>query len=120
MQALNTYTNDPQFALTQPTATTIALAAVATTFGGPKRHYSARTLTIPAPTVPTWYYVTIADDDQVGESGPTLMPTCEIDHTLCGELGNTYMGAILALPAGGETPVLPGGWPAPHATLVCA
>jgi hypothetical protein len=109
MQALNTYTNDPQFALTQPTATTIALAAVETTFGGPKRHYSARTLTIPAPTVPTWYYVTIADDD---------IPTCQIDHTLCGELGNTYMGAILAIPSGGETPVLPGGWPAPHAVLV--
>jgi hypothetical protein len=59
MQASNTYINEPVFALTQPTPTTIALAAVASSFGGPKRHYTARTLTIPAPTEPTWYYVTV-------------------------------------------------------------
>jgi hypothetical protein len=109
MQVLNTYTNEPLFALTQPTPTTIALAAVTTSYGGPKRHYSARTLTIPAPTEPTWYYVTVADDD---------LATCQTENTLCGELGNTYMGAILATKLGGETTVLPGGWPAPQAVLV--
>ena len=111
MEALNTYTNDPPFALTQPTPTTIKLVAVATSFGGLKHHSSAHTLNIPAPTEPTWYYVTVADDD---------LPTCQTDNTLCGELGNTYMGAILATPTGGETPVLPGGWPAPQAVLVVA
>lgn len=111
MEALNTYTNDPQFALSLPTPTRIVLTAVTTSFGGPKRHYSARTLTIPAPTEPTWYYVTIADSN---------LPTCQTENTLCGELGNTYMGAILATPSGGETTVLPGGWPAPQAVLVVA
>jgi hypothetical protein len=110
MQALNTYINEPLFALTQPTPTTIALAAVASSFGGPKRdYYSAHTISIPAPTEPTWYYVTVDDDD---------LPMCQTDTALCGELGNTYMGAILATPFGGETTVLPGGWPAPVAFQV--
>jgi hypothetical protein len=105
------YSNEPTIALTQPTPTTVHIASVVVTFGDSSVNYTARTLTIPAPTKPTWYYVTVADDD---------LPTCQTENTLCGELGNTYMGAILATPSSGETIVLPGGWPAPQAVLVVA
>jgi hypothetical protein len=109
MQSLNSYVNDPVFALAQPTPTTIVLAAVTASFGGFKRQHSARTLTIPAPTEPIWYYVTIDDDD---------IATCQTVDTLCGELGNTYVGAVLATKFGSETSVIPGGWPAPVAFQV--
>lgn len=114
-----TYTNNPQFALTQPTLTTIAVAAVAVTFGGLTVNYAARTLTISAPSVPTWIYVTIADPTQAGESGsPTLTATASTTNSLVGVLKNTYLGAILALPAGGATRILAGGWPAPQTVQV--
>jgi hypothetical protein len=115
---ISTYTNVPQFALTQPTPTTIVLAAVAVTFGALTVNYSARTFTIPTPSVPTWYYVTITDNTQVGESGAVLHADCVITTALCGVQGQTYMGAILALPAGSATRILPGGWPAPNSMQV--
>lgn len=117
----STYTNNPQFALTQPTSTTIAVAAVAVTFGSAVKNYAARTLTIAAPSVPTWYYVTIADPTQQGESGsPTLTATASTSNALAGVQGDTYMGAILALPAGSAVSILPGGWPAPQSVQVGA
>ena len=111
----SSYTLNPPFVLSQPaTATEIDLAACACSFGGlPPVNYSARALTIPAPSAPTWYYVTIADPTQAGESSPTLTATCQADDALVGVQGNTYLGAILALPAGFATQILPGGWPAP-------
>jgi hypothetical protein len=117
---INTYSNAPPFALTQPTSTTIALSAVAVTFGAVTVNYSARTFTIPAPTVSTgvWYYVTIADAPQAGESGAVLTASCVITTALVGLQGQTYMGAILALPAGGASQILPGGWPAPQSAQV--
>jgi hypothetical protein len=117
---INSYSNAPPFALTQPTSTSIALAAVAVTFGSTTRNYSARTFSITAPTVPTWYYVTIADAPQQGESGAVLTPSCVITTALVGVQGQTYMGAILALPAGGATVILPGGWPSPQSAQVVA
>jgi sulfur carrier protein ThiS len=115
---INSYTNAPQFALTQPTSTSIALAAVAVTFGSTTVNYSARTFTIAAPSVPTWYYITIADAPQAGESGAVLTSSCAITTALVGVQGQTYMGAILALPAGGATVILPGGWPSPQSAQV--
>jgi hypothetical protein len=115
---ISTYTNVPQFALTQPTSTTIALAAVAVTFGSLTVNYAARTFTIPTPTAPTWYYWTIADNTQAGETGATLPFSCSISNALVGVQGQTYMGAILALPAGSATRILPGGWPAPNSMQV--
>ncbi|MFZ0662536.1 MAG: hypothetical protein WAM66_07590 [Acidobacteriaceae bacterium] len=109
------YSNNPAIALSQPTATTVAVAAVAVTFGSATVNYAARTLTIAAPSAPTWYYVTIADAAQQGEAGsPTLTATCQTSNALAGVQGNTYMGAILALPAGAATQILAGGWPAPQ------
>jgi len=109
-----TYTNVPALALTQPTSTTIHVAAVAVTFGAVTVNYAARTLTISAPSVPTWYYLTIADPTQVGESGsPTLPATASTSNALVGVQGDTYIGAILALPAGSAVQELAGGWPAP-------
>lgn len=113
----NSYSNNPSISLSQPTATTIAMSEVAVTFGGTTVNYAARTITIPAPSEATWYYVTIADPSQGGETGSplsaTLTATASEDTDLCGVIGNTYMGAILALPAGNATRELAGGWPAP-------
>jgi hypothetical protein len=115
------YTNNPAIALTQPTSTTIHVAAVAVTFGAATVNYAARTLTIAAPSTPTWYYVTIADPTQAGESGsPTLTATASTATTLVGVQGDTYMGAILALPAGGAVSELAGGWPSPQTVQVGA
>jgi len=111
----NSYTNNPALDLTQPSATEIAMGAVSVTFGGSTVSYAARTFTITTPTTPTWYYVTIADPTQAGESGsPTLTATCQTSDSLVGVQGNTYIGAILALPGGSATQVLAGGWPAPQ------
>ena len=109
------YTQTPAIALSQPTATSIAMAAVAEAFASNTVKYNARTFTISAPSVPTWYYVTIADPGYVGDTGgaPTLAATCSASTSLAGVAGNSYIGAILALPAGGATRMLAGGWPAP-------
>lgn len=107
------------YVLSQAGATEIDLVACTCSFGGlPPVNYSARALTIAAPTVPTWYYVTVADPTQQGESSATLPATCQASNALVGVQGNTYMGAILALPAGGAVQVLPGGWPAPGSVQV--
>ena len=111
----NTYSNNPAIDLSQPTSTSISMGAVAVTFGTATVNYAARTFTIPTPSSPTWYYVTIADPSQAGESGsPTLTATCQTSNALVGVQGNTYIGAIQAIPAGGGTQVLAGGWPAPQ------
>jgi sulfur carrier protein ThiS len=115
---ISTYTNVPQFALTQPTPTTIALAAVAVTFGNLVANYSARTFTIPTPSADTWYYVTIADAAQAGETGAVLSATCSTSFALAGVQGQTYMGAILAVAAGGSIRPQPGGWPVPNSLQV--
>jgi predicted phage tail protein len=114
------YTNNPAIALTQPTPTTIALAAVAVTFGAATVNYSAHTFTIAAPTVATWYYITCADTAQAGESGDVLPKSCSLTTALVGVQGDTYMGAILALPAGSAVSELAGGWPAPQTIQVGA
>jgi len=116
---VSSYTNSPALALTQPTPITIAMSAVAVTFGSTIANYAARTITIPTPTVATWYYITIADTAQAGESGsPTLTTTASTTNTLVGVLGNTYMGAILALPGGSAVSAIAGGWPAPQTVQV--
>lgn len=106
---------DPQYLLSQPSSTEVDMVACACSFGGlPPVNYDARTFTISAPDVPTWFYVTIADPTQQGDiSSPILTATCQTGDDLVGVTGNTYMGAILALPDGGAVQVLPGGWPAP-------
>ncbi|GGA79543.1 hypothetical protein GCM10011507_33470 [Edaphobacter acidisoli] len=115
----SSYSINPQFPLTQPTATSIAVASTAATFGSTTVNYAARTLTIPTPSSPTWYYVTIADSAQQGESGsPTLAATASTSTSLVGVQGNTYLGAILALPGGSATQILAGGWPAPQTVQV--
>jgi hypothetical protein len=111
----NTYTLNPQFDLTNPTSTSVAMGNVSCTFGsgGITVTYKARTFTIPTPSVPTWYYVSVADPNMQGESTPILTATCQTSNALVGTTGNIYIGAIQVLPAGGSTNVLAGGWPAP-------
>jgi hypothetical protein len=113
----NSYSNNPAISLSQPDATTITMQQVSVTFGGNTVQYAGRDITIPAPAAPTWYYITINDPTQSGESGSpisaTLTANASIDTNLCGVLGQTYMGAILALPGGAAISELAGGWPAP-------
>jgi len=100
-------------ALTQPTPTTIHMDAAKAIFPGSTAYYDARTFTIPAPTVPTTYYVTIHDPGQTGDVGatPTLTSTCQTSNALVGVPGEVYIGSIVALPAGGGTETTPGGFP---------
>jgi hypothetical protein len=107
---MNTYSNDPQFALTNPEATSIVMGAVSVTFDDSTVGYVSRAFTIPAPTEPIWYYVTVAS--------ATSKATCQTSDDLVGEQGNIYIGAIKALPSGGSTNVLAGGWPAPQTWIV--
>jgi hypothetical protein len=111
--------NNGPYVLSQAGPTEIDLANCTASFGGATPvNYSARALTIPTPGTPTWYYVTIADPTQQGESSATLTATCQTSNALVGVQGNTYMGAILAVPDGSAVQVLPGGWPAPFSFQV--
>jgi len=116
----NNYSQIPGDALTNPTSTTIHMAQVSTFFPGNVVNYNARTFTIPAPSVPTTYYVTIADPTYIGDTGATanLTATCQTSQALCGAVGNTYIGSILAIPGGSGTVVTPGGWPPGNVFLV--
>lgn len=112
----NVYANNPIFALSQPTTTTISLAATTVSFDVNTVNYAARTFTIPSPSSPTWYYVTISDPSQNGESGATLTATCQTSDALVGVFGNTFMGAIQVLPTIGvlNDLLIAGGWPTPR------
>ena len=108
------YKNNPAFALTNPSATTITMSAVAVTFSNLTVNYSSRTFTIPTPSTPTWYYVTISDPTQNGETSATLSSTCQTSDGLVGVLGYTFIGAIQAIPGGGGGNCIAGGWPNPN------
>lgn len=118
--AATDYANTPPNDLTNPTSTTIHMGQVSVAFPQNTVNYNARTFTITAPSVPTTYYVTIADPNYLGDTGAGtgLTATCSTSQALCGVIGNTYIGSIVALPAGGGTIVTPGGWPAPQLFLV--
>jgi hypothetical protein len=116
----NNYSNNPEISLSQTNATTIAMAQVKTTFSGLTVNYNARTLTITAPSSPTWYYVYITDPGQIGDtgSGTNLTPIISTSQANIGVPGYTFMGAIQALPSGFASAVaLPGGYPTPNANI---
>jgi len=98
-------------ALSNPTATSIDMAQVTVQFPSNSVTYNARTFTIPDPTVPTTYYVTITDPGYVGDApGQTnLTAICQTSDALVGVPGNTYIGSIVAEPGGGGTITTPGG-----------
>lgn len=100
-------------ALTNPTSTTIHMAQATAHFPSGDANYNARTFTISAPSVPTLYYVTIADPAFLGDTGTgtNLTATCQTSNALVGVAGNTYIGSITALPAGGGTVTGGGGVP---------
>lgn len=100
-------------ALTQPTSTTIAMAQATATSPSSSVNYNARTFTISAPSVPTTYYVTIADPGFLGDTGTmtNLVATAQTSNSLVGVPGNVYIGSIIALPAGGGTGSGSGGVP---------
>lgn len=111
----NAYTNDPPYSLSQPSSTEIDLLAVTVTFGnGNVVNYHARQITIAAVTVATWLYAYVIDPDLAGDiPGTSLVAAGDPTTINVGLGGFVYMGAILALPNGGGTHILPGGWPAP-------
>lgn len=100
-------------ALTQPTPTSIHMAAATVQFPGSTVVYAARTFTISAPGSPTTYYVTIEDPGQLGDGGstPVLSAACQTSSALVGVPGEVYIGSIVAIPAGGSTQTGPGGFP---------
>jgi hypothetical protein len=106
-------------ALTQPTPTTLAMAQATAVSPSGSVNYNARnagntaSFTIPAPTVPTTYYVTIADPGFLGDIGSaiTRLATASTSNALVGVAGNVFIGSIVALPAGGSTITSPGGTP---------
>ena len=115
------YTQSPAIALTQPTGTHIAMAQVTETFGTNQVTYNARTLTISNPSVPTTYYVTIADPGYVGDtgSGTNLTAYCEATTAKVGVPGYTFIGFIVAVNGGGSGATAgPGGWPEPQSAIV--
>jgi hypothetical protein len=107
------YAQSPAEALTNPTSTTIDTAQVTVDFPSNAVNYNARTLAIPAPSVPTQYFVTIYDPSYLGDpdSSTALPAQAETTQQYVGALGYTYLGSIIALPAGGGTTVTPGGMP---------
>jgi hypothetical protein len=124
-----TYTNTPAISLAEPNGTTITMASVSVSFGGNTPvTYASRSFTLAPVDLPTWYYVTIADPTQQGESGsPMLTATCQTSDALVGVTGNTYMGAVLFVPqavidiiGSGNVRVLAGGWPAPQTIQIGA
>jgi hypothetical protein len=116
------YVNTPAIALSQPDATHIALAAVSVAFANKTVTYNARSISISDPGgTPTWYYVTIADPDFLGDPGVStaLAVYAETGTAKVGVEGYIYMGAIQCTHAAGATATaLPGGWPAPQSFLV--
>jgi hypothetical protein len=113
------YVVNPSFSLSQPTATSIVFAGCKVRFGAAEAIYSARKFRIPKPVTPTWYYVTIDDNQQSGDDGSrALRAHCQAADTQVGFPGRTYVGAIKALPDGGAVRVLAGGWPAPGSVQV--
>jgi hypothetical protein len=105
------YRITPEFVLSNPNATTIAMAEVTVTFDdGRAAIYGAHTFTIPVPLLPTWYYVTVDISTRVA--------TCQTSHDLAGAAGHIYIGAIKAIPAWGSLNALAGGWPAPQTYIV--
>jgi hypothetical protein len=114
------YSQVPADALTNPTSTTIVMAAVVETFLSNIAKYNARTFTISVPSVNTWYYVTIADPGYLGDVGTSMTRTayCETTTGKIGLAGYVFIGAILAAPGGGGTIVIPGGYPTQQLFLV--
>ena len=105
------YIINPEFVLSNPSPETIAMDQVAVTFDdGTTAICDAETFNIPAPLVPTWYYVTL--------NTSTRIATCQTAHDLAGAEGHIYVGAIQAIPSGGSANALAGGWPAPQTYLV--
>ncbi|HVI08011.1 MAG TPA: phage tail protein [Candidatus Binatia bacterium] len=107
----NTYSIISGGVLSQPTPTTLAMTQAVVQFPSNQATYLARNssnttaFTIPAPTAPTLYYVTIYDPAQLGETGatPTLTTYAATTQAAAhvGQPGYVYIGSITALPAGG-------------------
>lgn len=110
----NIYTVTPLWQIANPTATSITMPAVSVVFNKNTVSYGTRTFTIPTPSVPTWYYITIADATQIGDTPTTLAATCQTSDALVGVAGNTFIGAIQALPGSGGVNQVAGGWPTPR------
>lgn len=100
-------------ALTQPTPTDIHMAQATAQFPSNSVNYNPRDFAIPAPSVPTTYYVTIYDPGFIGDTGAlTDRPSfAELTQAKVGAPGYIYIGSIVALPAGGGVMTGPGGQP---------
>lgn len=102
----SSYTISPANPLTQTSTTSIHMVNVTATFSpsGLQTFYVARDFTIPAPSSPTTYYVTIFDPNLTGDTGnsATLTSFCTTSQTtsFVGQPGYIYMGSIVATGSG--------------------
>ena len=96
------------------------MAAVAEAFPTNTASYQGRSFAIGAPAIPTTYYITVADAGYVGDAGSVspLPSYCETSQAKVGVTGYIFIGAIQALPGGGGSNVIPGGFPIPSGFLV--
>ena len=108
---MHDYRITPEFVLSNPSPENIEMDQVTVVFDDSTTAiYSAETFTIPAPSVPTWYYVTV--------DSSTRVATCDISGELVGVPGHVYVGAIQAIPAGRSINAVVGGWPPPTTWMV--
>jgi hypothetical protein len=108
-------------ALTNPASNEIDMASATAAFStGTSIVYAARVFTIPVPSTPTTYYVTVYDPTQSGDGGSTAVLTaqCQTSNALVGVPGYVYIGSIVAIPGGSGTVTVPGGWPPLEQILV--
>lgn len=102
----SSYTINPANPLTQNATTNIHMANVVASWtpSGLQTFYAARNFTIPAPSAPLTYYVTVYDPNQTGDlgTGATLTAFCQNTAAAAhvGQAGYVYMGSILANAAG--------------------
>jgi hypothetical protein len=87
------------------------MSSVTVVHGSLRFDYTGRRFTIPRPLEPTWYFVTLSAYEHDAA-------TCQVSHDFVGNDNHFYIGAIQALPDGGSTNVLAGGWPAPQTWIV--
>lgn len=94
--------------------TTVTMDQAAVSFPSNSANYNARIFTIPTPTVPTVYFVTILDPAYLGDTGAltNLSAFIETSTAKVGAPGYVYIGAITALPAGCGAQTGQGGQPA--------
>lgn len=120
----SSYTISPTNPLSQPSSTDIHMVNVVASWtpSGLQTFYFQRDFTIPAPSTPLTYYVTVYDPNQTGDTGAAATLTSFCANTQAGahvgQAGYIYMGSITAIAGGGGTGTGGGGSNPPNAFYI--